>query len=96
MPIKLKKSDIQYGVDTPDTGYMILGFDDYGQLVFKDDTGYYGTIIPTISTGSFGKIITDYLTIGHRAAGSYEGLYSYAQGENMISSGYTSFTQGNK
>lgn len=94
MPIKLKKSDIQFGVDNPEKGYMILGFDEYGQLVYKDDNGFYDTIIPTVPTAQFTRLKTDYFTIGYRAAGQFEGFYSYAQGESTISSGYTSFSQG--
>jgi hypothetical protein len=94
MPIKLKKSNIQFDVDNPDEGYMVLGFDEQGRLVYKDSNGDYDTIIPTVPTANFVKLNTDYFTIGYRLSGQFEGLYSYAQGESAISSGYTSMTQG--
>lgn len=94
MPIKLKKTNIEFNVDTPDKGFMVLGFNEQGELVYKNDNGAYGTIIPSVPTGNFIDLETDYLTIGYRLSGQYKALYSYAQGENNVSSGYTSMSMG--
>ena len=94
MPIKLKKYNIQYGLDNPETGYMILGFDERGRLVSKDSDGTYATIIPLIPSGNFQDITTDYLTVGIRLPSANKGLYSIGQGDNISATGLYSYAQG--
>lgn len=94
MPIKLQKYNIESGVDNPDNGYMILGFNPQGQLVWKDEKGAYGTVVPTISTQSVDSLEVKYLTIGIRLPGSDKGLYSVGQGDNIIANGLYSYAQG--
>ena len=95
MPIKLKKTNIQYDIDSPDHGYMILGFDEVGNLVTKSDTGEYKPVVNEITTGVFVRLEVDYLTVGNRVSNVAEGIYSIAQGLNIAASGDTSFAQGN-
>jgi len=95
MPIKLKKTNIQYDIDTPENGYVILGFDENGNLVTKNSDGEYEPIINDISTGNFVRLEVDYLTVGNRVSGVAEGLYSIAQGLNISASGDTAYAQGN-
>jgi hypothetical protein len=95
MPIKLKKTNIQYDIDTPEDGYIILGFDESGNLVTKNENGDYEPIVSDISTGNFVRLEVDYLTVGNRVSGIGEGLYSIAQGLNIQADGDTSFAQGN-
>lgn len=94
MPIKLKKTNIQYDIETPDSGYVILGFDESGTLVTKNEFGNYEPIVNDISTGSFVRLEVDYLTVGNRPSGIDEGLYSITQGLNVSASGDTSYAQG--
>ena len=95
MPIKLKKYDIQNKINNPKEGYMILGFDENGVLVFKDSSGGYRTVVDVVSTGYFERLnVNSGLTIGSRLANSYEGLYSIAQGKDIIASGESSLAQG--
>jgi len=94
MPIKLKRTNIQYDIDPPENGYVILGFDESGNLVTKNDQGVYEPIINEISTGSFVRLEVNYLTVGNRISGVAEGLYSIGQGLNISASGDTAFAQG--
>lgn len=94
MPIKLQKYDIESSVDNPEMGFMILGFDPQGQLVWKDENGGYGTVIPKISTQSIDNLEVKYLTIGIRLPGSELGLYSVGQGDNIKADGLYSFASG--
>jgi len=95
MPIKLKKTNIQYDIDPPDSGYIILGFDENGNLVTKNSDGDYEPIINDVSTGTFDKLEVEKLTVGNRVSGSIEGDNSIAQGLNNSASGITSFAAGN-
>ena len=95
MPIKLKKTNIQYDIDTPEDGYIILGFDENGNLVTKNDAGDYEPIINDISTGNFDRLEVNILTVGNRVSGVIEGNYSIGQGLNISASGDTSYAQGN-
>ena len=95
MPYKFKKTNIQYDVDIPEEGYIVMGFDEQGKLVTKNDQGDYEPIISDVSTGNFQRLEVDYLTVGNRVSGVPEGLYSIAQGLNISASGDTSFAQGN-
>ena len=99
MPIKLKKYNILTGVDNPDEGYMVLGFNLDGDLVYKDSDGKYGYIVdPNATTGYFEKLdVDDYLTVGTRlTSGVTEyGRYSITQGNSVEGSGNTSYGQGN-
>ena len=95
MPIKLKKTNIQYDIDAPDAGYIILGFDESGNLVTKNEQGDYEPIINDISTGNFERLQVDFLTVGNRVSGAIEGDYTIAQGLNITAEGNTSFAQGN-
>lgn len=97
MPINLKKTNIEYDVDSPKEGYITLGFDPNGDLVYKDSDGTYGKIIPAAGTEDSTNIRTDYLTVGHRKTDSLAdwGLYSIGQGANVEASGSTSFARGN-
>ena len=95
MPIKLKKYDIQNKINTPKEGYIILGFDENGVLVFKDSSGGYRPVVDIISTGYFVELNVDSgLTIGSRLTDSYEGIYSIAQGKDIVTSGESSLAQG--
>ncbi len=94
MPIKLKKTDIQNSVDNPKEGYMILGFNERGKLSYKDSDGNYDTVVPTISTGNYERLETEYLTVGYRVLNSDQGIYSIAQGVENIASAPYSFAQG--
>ena len=95
MPIKLKKSDIKDKIDNPAEGYMILGFDERGKLVWKDEDGGYGTIVPTVEIGSFEILeIGNYLTVGYRLSTLGLGLYSIAHGNDIAASGLSSYAQG--
>jgi len=95
MPIKLKKTNIQYDIETPDEGYIILGFDENGNLVTKNDQGDYEPIISDVSTGYFDALDVNILTIGSRVSGSINGSYSISQGQSITAAGDTSFAQGN-
>lgn len=75
MPIKLKKTDIQNDLDDPVEGYIILGFDEAGRLVSKDENGAYGTIVPVVPTGDFDNIRANYLTIGDRTSSTIDATY---------------------
>ena len=81
MPIKLKKTNIQYDLETPEKGWIILGVDEDGNLVKKDETGVYEKIVKDETYGIFLRLETDYLTIGNRIPNSTEGLYSLSQGD---------------
>ena len=94
MPINLKKTNIQYDLDTPETGWVILGVDEDGVLVKKDEFGNYEKIVKDETYGIYLRLETDYLTIGNRVTDSSEGLYSLAQGDFIISSGLSSVAQG--
>jgi len=94
MPIKLKKTDIQNSIDNPKEGYMILGFNERGKLSYKDSDGNYDTVVPTISTGNYERIETEYLTVGYRVLNSDQGIYSISQGVENIASAPYSFAQG--
>lgn len=95
MPYKFKKTNIQYDIDKPEEGYIIMGFDENGTLVTKNEEGIYEPIVNDQSTGEFTKLQVDYLTVGNRVSGVYEGVYSIAQGTNISANGDTSFAQGN-
>ena len=95
MPIKFKKTNIQYDIDTPEDGYIVMGFDEDGNLVTKNSSGDYEPIINDISTGNFERLEVDYLTVGNRVSGVIEGRYSIAQGLNISATGDTSYAQGN-
>ena len=95
MPIKLKKTDIENKVDNPKQGYKLLGFDNTGTLVTKDSDGTYKTVVPVQEYGDFETLnIISGLTIGYRLPGSPEGIYTLAQGANVIASGYASSAHG--
>ena len=98
MPKLLKKYDIENGVDNPKEGYIILGFDLDGELVYKDSVGNYGYIVdPNATTGYFERLdVDDYLTVGTRlTSGVTEyGKYSITQGNRIEGSGHTSYGQG--
>ncbi len=96
MPYKFKKTNIQYDVDTPEEGYIVMGFDEQGNLVTKNSEGLYQPIINDITTGNFDRLEVNILTVGNRVAGINEGQYSIAQGENISASGNTSFASGNR
>lgn len=93
MPIKLKKTNIQYDIDTPEIGWVIIGADEDGNLVKKDENGLYEKIIKDETYGIYIKLETDYLTIGNRLS-TNEGLYSYSQGEYNESSNLISTSRG--
>jgi len=97
MPIKLKKTNIQYDIETPDEGWVILGFDESGNMVTKNDQGEYEPIISDISTGNFERLEVKILTVGNRVSTTVqpEGENSIAQGLNVAAAGNTSFAQGN-
>lgn len=84
MPIKLKKTNIQYDLETPEKGWIILGVDEDGNLVKKDETGTYEKIVKEETYGIYLRLETDYLTIGNRKSDTTEGLYSLAQGNQII------------
>lgn len=97
MPIKLKKTNIQYDLETPEKGWIILGVDEDGNLVKKDETGTYEKIVKDETYGIYLRLETDYLTIGNRVTNSKEGLYSLAQGnqvkaENIYSTAIGSYS----
>lgn len=97
MPIKLKKTNIQYDLETPEKGWIILGVDEDGNLVKKDETGTYEKIVKDETYGIYLRLETDYLTIGNRVSSSTEGLYTLAQGnqikaENIYSTAIGSYT----
>ena len=94
MSLKLKKSNILYGTETPPLGWVILGVDENGNLVRKDDDGTYETVVKDSNYGIFLKLETDFLTIGNRMSGGTEALYSYSQGEYNNASGYVSSATG--
>lgn len=83
MPIKLKKTNIQYDLETPEKGWIILGVDEDGNLVKKDETGTYEKIVKDETYGIYLRLETDYLTIGNRVSSSTEGLYTLAQGNQI-------------
>lgn len=85
MPIKLKKTNIQYDLETPEKGWVIIGVDEDGYLVKKDETGTYEKIVKDETYGIFLRLETDFLTIGNRVQDSVEGLYSLAQGDRVKS-----------
>ena len=84
MPIKLKKTNIQYDLETPEKGWIILGVDEDGNLVKKDETGTYEKIVKEETYGIYLRLETDYLTIGNRKSDTTEGLYTLAQGNQII------------
>ena len=94
MPIKLKKTNIQYDIDNPEKGWIIIGADEDGNLVQKNENGDYTKVIKDESYGIYIKLETEYLTIGNRLQGIDEGLYSYSQGEYNESSNYISTSRG--
>ena len=95
MPIKLRKSDIANRIDNPKEGYIILGFDETGTLVYKDENGITQSVVPSVSTGVFDNLEVQFLTIGNRVIGETPGaLYSIGQGINVIGNGLTSFARG--
>ena len=95
MPIKLKKSDIKDKLDNPKAGYMILGFDEKGELVWKDEDGNYGSIVPSATVGNYDVLqVKQYLTVGYRLVGVNTGLYSIAHGSDVAASGESSYAQG--
>lgn len=95
MPIKLRKTNIQYDINNPESGWIILGFDENGNLVKKEENGNYEPIINDVTSGNFSRLVVDFLTVGSRVTGIDEGVYSISQGQAIEASGYTSFAQGN-
>ena len=92
--IKLKKTNIQLDIENPEIGWIIIGSDEDGNLVKKDENGVYEKIIKDESYGIYIKLESDYLTIGNRITNSSEGLYSYSQGEYNEASNLISTSRG--
>jgi hypothetical protein len=88
--IKLKKSDIVNNVENPSTGYVILGVDEYGRLVIKDEYGNTDNVVQDLSTGTFNEVIADFLTIGDRDTDEPYG----AKGVNSFSQGVSNKAYG--
>lgn len=94
MPIKLKKTNIQYDIETPESGWVFIGVDENGNLVKKDDDGTYEKIVKDNTYGIYLRVESDYFTLGNRVTNSPEGLYSLGQGDSVTASGFVSSTQG--
>jgi len=95
MPINLKKTDIEFRVDSPDPGYLMLGFNADGQLVKKDEFGVTSPILPTESTGIFDIVSANYIILGFRSGIQDDyGLYSISQGSEVSAEGESSSVRG--
>lgn len=92
--IKLKKCDIINNVETPLEGYVILGVDEYGKLVLKDEYGNTENVVQDILTGTFNELNVDYLTIGDRNTATIKGNNSFSQGVSNTASGDSSTAIG--
>lgn len=93
MPINLKKTDILNDIDRPEEGYIILGFDENGELVTKDSDGTYKTVLPSVDSETIDNLIATYITLGNRTDDNY-GLYSIAAGVNVDANGGNTIANG--